>query len=133
MQAITNEANGIVKVDGDTWTAMQMIQLMPREKKSYCFIKRHSTILQVKKESEKPMVALTLTIIFALIVVTFIALTIKNYSTAKVGVVERFGKFQRVMQPGLNLLIPIVDRVQRISRLAYSTNECTTAEGNYER
>ena len=30
----------------------------------------------------------------------------------KVGVVERFGKFQRVMQPGLNLLIPIVDRVR---------------------
>ena len=36
----------------------------------------------------------------------------QNYSTAKVGVVERFGKFQRVMQPGLNLLIPIVDRVR---------------------
>ncbi|AJG91065.1 TPA: SPFH/Band 7/PHB domain protein [Bacillus anthracis] len=58
------------------------------------------------------MVALTLTIIFALIVVTFIALTIKIIPQQKVGVVERFGKFQRVMQPGLNLLIPIVDRVR---------------------
>lgn len=44
------------------------------------------------------MVALTLTIIFALIVVTFIALTIKIIPQQKVGVVERFGKFQRVMQ-----------------------------------
>lgn len=58
------------------------------------------------------VVALTLTIIFALIVVTFIALTIKIIPQQKVGVVERFGKFQRVMQPGLNLLIPIVDRVR---------------------
>ncbi|PGP77074.1 peptidase, partial [Bacillus cereus] len=58
------------------------------------------------------MVALTLTIIFALIVVTFVALTIKIIPQQKVGVVERFGKFQRIMQPGLNLLIPIVDRVR---------------------
>ena len=43
------------------------------------------------------MVALTLTIIFALIVVTFIALTIKIIPQQKVGVVERFGKFQRIM------------------------------------
>lgn len=42
-------------------------------------------------------VALTLTIIFALIVVTFIALTIKIIPQQKVGVVERFGKFQRIM------------------------------------
>ena len=54
------------------------------------------------------MVALTLTIIFALIVVTFIALTIKIIPQQKVGVVERFGKFQRIMHPGLNILIPIV-------------------------
>ncbi|PFU26953.1 SPFH domain-containing protein [Bacillus cereus] len=58
------------------------------------------------------MVALTLTIIFALIVVTFIALTIKIIPQQKVGVVERFGKFQRIMHPGLNILIPIVDRVR---------------------
>ncbi len=73
------------------------------------------------------MVALTLTIIFALIVVTFIALTIKIIPQQKVGVVERFGKFQRIMHPGLNI------SRSRISRLAYSTNECTTAKGNYER
>ena len=43
------------------------------------------------------MVALTLMIIFALIVIVFIALTIKIMSQQKVGVVERFGKFQRIM------------------------------------
>lgn len=32
MQAITNEANGIVKVDGDTWTAIADDQLMPEKK-----------------------------------------------------------------------------------------------------
>ncbi|MHC2835333.1 NfeD family protein [Bacillus sp. F9_6S_D1_P_5] len=50
MQAITNEANGIVKVDGDTWTATADDPIDAGEK--VIVIKRHSTILQVKKESE---------------------------------------------------------------------------------
>ncbi len=47
MQAITNEANGIVKVDGDTWTAIADSSIDAGEK--VVVIKRHSTILQVKK------------------------------------------------------------------------------------
>ncbi|MGH1326061.1 NfeD family protein [Bacillus pretiosus] len=50
MQAITNKANGIVKVDGDTWTATANDPIEAGEK--VIVIKRHSTILQVKKESE---------------------------------------------------------------------------------
>ncbi|MDM5193321.1 NfeD family protein [Bacillus hominis] len=50
MQAITREANGIVKVDGDTWTAIADTPIDAGEK--VVVIKRHSTILQVKKESE---------------------------------------------------------------------------------
>ncbi|WP_318581499.1 NfeD family protein [Bacillus paranthracis] len=50
MKAITNEANGIVKVDGDTWTAIADDPIDAGEK--VIVIKRHSTILQVKKESE---------------------------------------------------------------------------------
>ncbi len=44
MQAITNEANGIVKVDGDTWTAIADSSIDAGEK--VVVIKRHSTILQ---------------------------------------------------------------------------------------
>ncbi|EJR60733.1 hypothetical protein IIO_03067 [Bacillus cereus VD115] len=50
VQAITDETNGIVKVDGDTWTAIADIPIDTGEK--VVVIKRHSTILQVKKESE---------------------------------------------------------------------------------
>jgi inner membrane protein len=50
MQAITSEANGIVKVDGDTWTAIADDPIDAGEK--VIVIKRNSTILQVKKESE---------------------------------------------------------------------------------
>ncbi len=78
------------------------------------------------------MVALTLTIIFALIVVTFIALTIKIIPQQKVESLERFASFS-----GYAAWIKFINSDcgsrSRISRLAYSTNECTTAEGNYER
>ncbi|MEE3947882.1 NfeD family protein [Bacillus wiedmannii] len=50
MQAITKEANGIVKVDGDIWTAIADDPIDAGEK--VIVIKRHSTILRVKKESE---------------------------------------------------------------------------------
>lgn len=50
MQTITSEVNGIVKVDGDTWTAISDTPIDAGEK--VVVIKRHSTILQVKKESE---------------------------------------------------------------------------------
>lgn len=50
MQAITSEENGIVKVDGDTWTAISEVPISAGEK--VIVIKRSSTVLHVKKESE---------------------------------------------------------------------------------
>lgn len=58
------------------------------------------------------MTSLILSIVLAVIVIVFIALTIKIIPQQRVGVVERLGKFQRVMEPGLNILIPIIDRVR---------------------
>ncbi|PEZ02179.1 peptidase [Bacillus sp. AFS018417] len=58
------------------------------------------------------MVGLILSIILALIVIVFIVLTIKIIPQQKVGVIERLGKFQRVMHPGLNMIIPVIDRVR---------------------
>ncbi|MGG2092455.1 SPFH domain-containing protein [Bacillus sp. S13(2024)] len=58
------------------------------------------------------MIGLTLSIILALIVIVFIVLTIKIIPQQKVGVVERLGKFQRIMHPGLNMIIPVIDRVR---------------------
>lgn len=46
------------------------------------------------------------------VVVVFIALTIKIVPQQRVGVVERLGKFHRLLTPGLNILIPIIDQVR---------------------
>lgn len=58
------------------------------------------------------MVALTLTIIFALIVVTFIALTIKIIPQQKLGLLKDLVSFNVSCTQWLNILIPIVDRVR---------------------
>ncbi|OAB44958.1 SPFH domain-containing protein [Paenibacillus antarcticus] len=55
---------------------------------------------------------MVITIIILVIVVVFIALTIKIVPQQRVGVVERLGKFHRLLTPGLNILIPIVDHVR---------------------
>ena len=51
-------------------------------------------------------------LIILAIVVVFISLTIKIVPQQRVGVVERLGKFHRLLNPGLNILIPVIDHVR---------------------
>ncbi|WP_054023390.1 SPFH domain-containing protein [Bacillus sp. FJAT-28004] len=51
-------------------------------------------------------------IILLAIVVVFVALSIKIVPQQRIGVVERLGKFNRLLTPGVNILIPIIDHVR---------------------
>ncbi|WP_442602938.1 SPFH domain-containing protein [Paenibacillus sp. KN14-4R] len=46
-------------------------------------------------------------------VIVFAALTIKIVPQQRVGVVERLGKYNRLLSPGLNIVIPIIDQVRK--------------------
>lgn len=50
--------------------------------------------------------------IIVIVVVVFVSLTIKIVPQQRVGVVERLGRFHRLMNPGLNILIPVIDQVR---------------------
>jgi len=52
-------------------------------------------------------------IIIVLFVIVFAALSVKIVPQQRVGVVERLGKFNRLLTPGLNIVIPIVDQVRK--------------------
>lgn len=51
-------------------------------------------------------------LIVAVVVVIFIAMTVKIVPQQKVGVVERLGKYNRLLTPGINILVPIIDHVR---------------------
>ncbi|WP_058301371.1 SPFH domain-containing protein [Gorillibacterium timonense] len=51
-------------------------------------------------------------IIVAVLVVVLVAMTVKVVPQQRVGVVERLGKFHRLLTPGLNILIPIIEQVR---------------------
>ena len=53
-----------------------------------------------------------LVIVVAIFVVTVLIRSIRIVPQAYAGVVERLGRYQRTLQPGLNLLIPFVDRMR---------------------
>ncbi|RNI31131.1 SPFH domain-containing protein [Rufibacter latericius] len=55
---------------------------------------------------------MTTSLIILAAVIVLLALSVRIIPQQRVGVVERLGKFQRLMHPGLNLFIPIVDRVR---------------------
>jgi regulator of protease activity HflC (stomatin/prohibitin superfamily) len=49
--------------------------------------------------------------ILAILAVIFLLTTIKTVPQQEAWIVERFGKFDKVLQPGLNILIPFVQSV----------------------
>ncbi|WP_141505239.1 SPFH domain-containing protein [Paenibacillus luteus] len=53
-----------------------------------------------------------LTLILLVIVVIFVALSVKIVPQQRVGVVERLGKYNRLLTAGINILIPIIDHVR---------------------
>jgi regulator of protease activity HflC (stomatin/prohibitin superfamily) len=54
------------------------------------------------------MVAL---VVFGIIVLVTVLKTLYTVRTASAGVVERFGKFNRIVRPGLQMLLPYAERV----------------------
>lgn len=51
-------------------------------------------------------------IVIVIIIIVAIVLSIKIVPQQRVGVVERLGKFNRLLTPGVNILIPVIDHVR---------------------
>src|SRR5271168_3581953 len=57
------------------------------------------------------MPALILVAVLGVVLLVLVAKTLYTVRTATAGVVERFGKFNRIVQPGLHVLVPFGERV----------------------
>lgn len=55
---------------------------------------------------------LIIVLVILAVIVIFISLTVKIVPQQRVGVVERLGKFHRLLTPGINILVPIIDHVR---------------------
>ena len=60
-----------------------------------------------------PLSSLMLVVVIIAAIVIFITIlkTLYTVRTATAGIVERFGKFNRIVRPGLHFLIPYAERV----------------------
>jgi regulator of protease activity HflC (stomatin/prohibitin superfamily) len=56
-----------------------------------------------------PLGVVVVVLLFALIVVSRTVVIVKQASTA---IVERLGRYQRTLSPGLSILVPVIDRVR---------------------
>ena len=71
--------------------------------------------------------------VLAVFAVIFIAKSVRVVPQQEAWVVERFGKFHTVLQPGLNFIIPIIDRVayrQTLKEIPY-VPVCQLSKGIY--
>jgi len=60
------------------------------------------------------VIALIVLAVVALFVLVALARTIRIVPQARAGVVERFGRYSRTLNPGLAIVVPFVDRVRRL-------------------
>src|SRR3954465_3687855 len=58
------------------------------------------------------MAALIVAAVLVLFAIFLAAKTIRIIPQARAGVVERLGRYHRTLTPGLNLVVPFVDRVR---------------------
>jgi len=58
------------------------------------------------------MTSLYVIVVILFLVVVLVSLTIKIVPQQRVGVMERLGKFHRLLGPGLNIIVPIIDQVR---------------------
>jgi len=55
---------------------------------------------------------IALLVVLAIFVITVIFKAIRIIPQAYVGIVERLGRYQKTLQPGLNMLVPFIDRLR---------------------
>ncbi|HWC46477.1 MAG TPA: SPFH domain-containing protein, partial [Casimicrobiaceae bacterium] len=58
------------------------------------------------------MATLIVLLAIAAFILVVVARTIRIVPQARAGVVERFGRYQRTLSPGLALVVPFVDRLR---------------------
>jgi regulator of protease activity HflC (stomatin/prohibitin superfamily) len=58
------------------------------------------------------MVALIVVLVVAVVVLAVLARTIRIVPQARAGVIERLGRYQRTLNPGLAIVVPFIDRLR---------------------
>ncbi|MGH3346365.1 MAG: SPFH domain-containing protein [Nocardioides sp.] len=58
------------------------------------------------------MIVLIVVALLALFAIVMLAKTVKIIPQARAGIVERFGKYQQTLDPGLKLIVPFIDKVR---------------------
>lgn len=79
------------------------------------------------------MEATIFSIAFALLSGTYIYRSFRIIEEGQVALVERFGKYQKTMEPGINIVLPFLDRIALIKSsreqvLEISPQPCTTSD-----
>jgi regulator of protease activity HflC (stomatin/prohibitin superfamily) len=59
----------------------------------------------------------------AIVVIWIVFASLRVVNQATVGVVTMFGKYRRVIRPGLNILIPLVERINRVVPIQNRTEQ----------
>ena len=60
------------------------------------------------------MAALIVALVVALFAIVVVAMSVRIVRQARVGIVERWGKYRGTLAPGLHLIVPMLDRITAV-------------------
>jgi len=58
--------------------------------------------------------AAVIVFVLILVLIIYVALAIKIIQQHEQGLIERFGRFRKILDPGLHLIIPFIEKVQKV-------------------
>ena len=58
--------------------------------------------------------AAVVVVVLILVLIIYVALAIKIIQQHEQGLIERFGRFRKILNPGLHLIVPFIEKVQKV-------------------
>jgi regulator of protease activity HflC (stomatin/prohibitin superfamily) len=69
------------------------------------------------------LTSIVVNLVLIVIAIILLAASFKVVNQATVAVVTMFGKYRRVLRPGLNMLIPFIERINRVVPIQNRTEQ----------
>ncbi len=108
--------DGRVRIGGEVWSARSYDEssVIPEGSKVErpCDRGRHRAGSSQGVVMEAGIVAAVAAIIVVILMFVFVAKTVRIVPQARARNIERFGRYRKTLQPGMNFIIPFVDRVK---------------------
>ena len=113
-----------MRIDGETWTARSYFdgeEIAAGTRVEVVEVKGVTALViaspspqEISEQGERQVIELIGAVVVVLLLMVVASRTVRIVRQSYVGIVERLGRFQRTLQPGVHVLMPFLDRMRMV-------------------